>query len=141
MNYGMPGKLKSENKWFSIEEFVALRPKQYSYVTEDDEMNRIFKKEGILTHSAERDLINFQFYLYDSLYDYTIEEMIKFYNDYRAMYAQRYFMREGLIYYGQDEYEDDRHIDIQKVVWRKKKDYNGVELSAEEYLQRTKAKL
>ena len=32
----------------SIEEFVALRPKQYSYVTEDDEVNRIFKKEGIL---------------------------------------------------------------------------------------------
>ena len=31
-----------------IMEFVALRPKQYSCVTKDEEMNRIFKKEGIL---------------------------------------------------------------------------------------------
>ena len=44
----MPGKLNSENKWFSIEEFVALRPKQDSNVTEDDEADRIFKKEGLL---------------------------------------------------------------------------------------------
>ena len=49
MNYGTPGKLKNENKWFSIEEFVVLRPKQYSYITEDDEANKIFKKEGLLT--------------------------------------------------------------------------------------------
>jgi len=48
MNYGMLGKLKSENKWFSIEEFAALRPKQYSYVTENEEANKIFKKQGIL---------------------------------------------------------------------------------------------
>ena len=56
------------------------------------------------------------------------------------MYSQRYFRREGLIYYGQDEY-DDHHIDIHKVVWRKKKDYKDVELSAEQYLQRARAKL
>ena len=56
------------------------------------------------------------------------------------MYAQRYFKREGLIYYGQDEY-DDHHIDIYKVVWRKKKDYKDVELSAEQYLRRAKSKL
>ena len=94
-----------------------------------------------LLEGIKRDYLNnFQYYLCDSWYDYTVEEMIKFYNDYRAMYAQRYFRREGLIYYGQDEYDDDC-IDIHKVVWRKKKDYKDVELSAEEYLQRAKAKL
>ena len=56
------------------------------------------------------------------------------------MYAHRYFMREGLIYYGQDEC-DDRHIDIHKTRWRRKKDYTNDEITAEEYLQRAKAKL
>ena len=32
INFGEPGKFKNETKWYSIEEFVALRPKQYSYV-------------------------------------------------------------------------------------------------------------
>ena len=35
INYGTPGKFKSETKWYSIEEYVALRPKQYSYITEN----------------------------------------------------------------------------------------------------------
>lgn len=32
----------------SIEEFVALRPKQYSFITENDEVNKEFKKDGKL---------------------------------------------------------------------------------------------
>ena len=35
INYGTPGKFKNETNWYSIEEYVALRPKQYSYVTEN----------------------------------------------------------------------------------------------------------
>ena len=48
INYGKPDELKNETKWYSIEEFVALRPKQYSYITENDELNKEFKKEGKL---------------------------------------------------------------------------------------------
>ena len=35
INYDTPGKFKSETNWYSIEEYVALRPKQYSYITEN----------------------------------------------------------------------------------------------------------
>ena len=48
INYGKPGKFKNETKWFSIEEFVALRPKQYSYVTENDDINIEMQKDGKL---------------------------------------------------------------------------------------------
>jgi hypothetical protein len=34
-NDAIPGKFKNETYWFSIEEFVGLRPKQYSYTLED----------------------------------------------------------------------------------------------------------
>jgi len=32
INYGTPGKFKNGTNWNSIEEYVALRPKQYSYI-------------------------------------------------------------------------------------------------------------
>ena len=35
INYGTPGKFKNKTNWYSIEEYVALRPKQYSSVTEN----------------------------------------------------------------------------------------------------------
>ena len=52
MNYGVPGKLKSETKWFSIEEFVGLRPKQYSYITENDKWE--IRAKGLSMTSTSR---------------------------------------------------------------------------------------
>ena len=51
-------------------------------------------------------LSNFQYYLCDSWYDYEVDEMIDFFNNYHQMYSHRYFRKEGLIYTGVEcEYE------------------------------------
>ncbi len=52
INYGVPGKFKSETSWYSIEEFVALRPKQYSYITENN--NSSIKAKGISKESTKK---------------------------------------------------------------------------------------
>lgn len=52
INCGKPGKFKNETKWFSIEEFVALRPKQYSYVTENDV--QAMKAKGLSKDSVKK---------------------------------------------------------------------------------------
>ena len=68
MNYGTPSKLKSENKWYSIEEFVALRPKQYSYITENEEANKIFKKEGKLMKGKGLTASSLERYITNEMY-------------------------------------------------------------------------
>ena len=52
INFGEPGKFKNETKWYSIEEFVALRPKQYSYVTENGK--EAMRAKGISKLSTEK---------------------------------------------------------------------------------------
>ena len=52
INYGVPGKFKSETKWFSLEEFGALRPKQYSYITENDKHS--MRAKGLTKDSVKR---------------------------------------------------------------------------------------
>ena len=51
INYGVSGKFKSETKWYSLEEFVALRPKQYSYLVNGKNSKRA---KGISKESTER---------------------------------------------------------------------------------------
>ena len=48
INYGTLGKFKSDTYWYNIEGYAALRPKQYSYIAENDEINIRLKKEGKL---------------------------------------------------------------------------------------------
>jgi hypothetical protein len=44
INAGYPGLFKSETDWHSIVEFVALRPKQYSYYTENGKKEKAHMK-------------------------------------------------------------------------------------------------
>ena len=56
INSGTPGKFKSETKWYSIEEFLALRPKQYSYITENNKQASKAKglsKDALKKHVKE----------------------------------------------------------------------------------------
>ncbi len=50
INYGVPVKFKSD--WYNIEEFVALRPKQYSYITENNKKS--IKAKGISKESTRK---------------------------------------------------------------------------------------
>ena len=52
INYGTPGKFKSETNWYSIEEYVALRPKQYSYITENGK--KAMTAKGLTKNAAAR---------------------------------------------------------------------------------------
>ena len=58
INYGVPGKFKNETKWYSIEEFVALRPKQYSYITEVNQEGKAMKsmKAKDLVKQQQKDI-------------------------------------------------------------------------------------
>ena len=48
---GEPGLFKSETKWASLTEFVALRPKQYSFI--DEFYNRSIKSKGLNKKSVK----------------------------------------------------------------------------------------
>ena len=74
INYGKPGKFKNETKWHSIEEFVALRPKQYSYITENDELNEEFKKEGKLMRAKGLNRESVKKYLTHQMY---VDQVLK----------------------------------------------------------------
>ena len=74
INYGKPGKFKNETKWYSIEEFVALRPKQYSYITENDELNEEFKKEGKLMKAKGLNRESVKKYLTHQMY---VDQVLK----------------------------------------------------------------
>jgi len=66
-------------------------------------------------------LLNFQYYLCDSWYDFEVDEMIEFFNNYHRMYAQRYFRKEGLIYTGHEcEYDSCKDIPY-RIKWRPRK--------------------
>ena len=74
INYGKPGKFKNETKWYSIEEFVALRPKQYSYITENDKLNEEFKKEGKLMRAKGLNRESVKKYLTHQMY---VDQVLK----------------------------------------------------------------
>ena len=75
-------------------------------------------------------LSNFQYYLCDSWYDYEVDEMIDFFNNYHQMYSHRYFRKEGLIYTGVEcEYESYRPP-RNPITWRPKKDINLISPAA-----------
>ena len=102
INYGVPGKLKSETGWFSIEEFVGLRPKQYSYVTENDKGG--MRAKGISMTSTRR-YITHQMYV-----DHVLKDQEAYYCKMSNIQSKNFRIFTQFIYKkGLVNYEDKRY--------------------------------
>ena len=105
-----------------IVERTEVYKKLYTAMKEDYESNR--NTDTRLRLIKLDYLSNFQYYLCDSWYDFEVDEMLEFFNNYHKMYSHRYFRREGLIYTGiQCEYDSYRPPS-NPITWRKKKNIN-----------------
>jgi hypothetical protein len=102
INYGKPGKFKNETKWFSIEEVAALRPKQYSYITENADTS--IKAKG-LTKDSTKKYLTHQMYVDQVLKDEMIVscKMQNIQSKNFRMYT-RYIWKKALINYENKRY-------------------------------------
>ena len=102
INYGTPGKFKSETNWYSIEEYVALRPKQYSYITENGKKAMTLKG---LSKNATARYMTHQKYVDQVLGDEKVEscKMSNIQSKNFNMYTQ-YIYKRALVNYENKRY-------------------------------------